>query len=177
MKKIADVAAAHLFLRENGASERLLQHATLVGEASEALIQQFQRRGINLDATVVRVGAALHDTGKIVHPEELNARGNRHEGAGKELLLRCGCDPALARICVSHAQWQNLGCSLEELIIALADNLWKGKRNEALEARVVETVAQLLAEEKWAVFCELDTCFEAIAAKGAESLQATQHTL
>lgn len=30
----------------------------------------------------------------------------------------------IARFCLSHARWRETECSFEELLVALADNLW-----------------------------------------------------
>ena len=56
--------------------------------------------------------------------------------------------------------------SLEELLVALADKLWKGKRVEALELLVIDRIATLLAQDRWELLIQLDSCFEAIAANG-----------
>jgi hypothetical protein len=61
-------------------------------------------------------------------------------------------------------------CSLDELVVALADTLWKGKRHAALEKRVVEAVSERCGQSFW----ELDNCFESIAADGAERLLRSQ---
>ena len=60
--------------------------------------------------------------------------------------------------------------TLEELIVALADTLWKGKRNDALEKRVVEGAAARVGRPFWDVFVPLDTCFEEIAGGGSGRL-------
>ena len=61
-------------------------------------------------------------------------------------------------------------CSLEELLVALADALWKGVRRAELEERVVAEVAQRLGKSAWDVFVELDSRFEEIADGGRERL-------
>ena len=58
----------------------------------------------------------------------------------------------------------------EELLIALADHLWKGKRNEELEKRVITGVENLSGRDKWEMFVELDSHFESIAAGGSDRL-------
>jgi hypothetical protein len=87
------------------------------------------------------LGVAFHDTGKILYPAELTEKGDRHEAVGEILLLANGVDPQIARCCRSHGQWQQMKCSFEELTIALADCLWKGKRDRELEHRVIAAVA------------------------------------
>jgi hypothetical protein len=165
-----NTAEAYAFLKEIGAPDKLIRHVSLVGEAAELLIEKLNRLNVPVDARFVRLGVAFHDAGKIKYPEELRVKGNRHESAGEEFLLQQGLSPELARCCVSHGQWQTLDCSFEELLVALADTLWKGKRNEELEKRVVEKTAQLIAREPWNLFIEMDSYFEQIAAGGVERL-------
>jgi len=156
------------------APERLLRHVELVAEAGEVVLAEFARRNVKLDATLVRVGIVLHDAGKIHHPTELAAPGSEHEPAGEALLLAHGVSPEVARICRSHARWASMEASLEELLVALADKLWKGVRVEELEGRVVDEVAARLGEGRWDVFIRLDSCFETIAATGHERLERSR---
>jgi len=64
--------------------------------------------------------------------------------------------------------------SLEELLVALADKLWKGVRHAELERRVIDGVAGRLGSGFWDVFLELDTTLEEIAAGGAERLERSR---
>jgi len=64
--------------------------------------------------------------------------------------------------------------TLEELLVALADKLWKGVRNPKLEERVIDLVAAALGRSRWDIFVELDTCFEAIAADGSSRLERSR---
>lgn len=169
----SEVDAAFQFLANQGASKRLVQHAMLVRDTANQLVCMLQAVGVPVVAETILIGAVLHDAGKIVEPGELDGPGDRHEAAGREFLLSAGYPPEIARMCVSHSQWQTVDCSLEELIVALADKLWKGKREDALEAMVIERVARMLGRERWQVFQELDSHFEAIAARGHERLVST----
>jgi hypothetical protein len=63
---------------------------------------------------------------------------------------------------------------LEELIVALADTLWKGKRNATLEKRVIELISERLGLAFWDLFLELDNNFESIAANGTTRLLRSQ---
>jgi hypothetical protein len=65
-------------------------------------------------------------------------------------------------------------CSLEELLVALADTLWKGKRDGELEKRVIDRFSEHGGREFWDLFMELDTCVECIAACGAERLARSE---
>ncbi|MBX3227087.1 MAG: hypothetical protein KIT84_35870 [Labilithrix sp.] len=42
--------------------------------------------------------------------------------------------------------------TIEELLVALADCLWKGRRDDELEQRVVDAVATLAGKGRWDVF-------------------------
>ena len=161
---------AHKFIAELGAPDRLIRHVKLVGEAAEILILQFQQLGLELDSDWIRLGVAFHDVGKILHPSELVEKGNQHEAAGERLLLERGIDPKIARCCRSHGQWTKLECSLEELVVGLADCLWKGKREPRLEHRVITKIADMLDRDYWEIFIAVDIGFEEIAAVGASRL-------
>lgn len=148
----------------------MLRHVELVLEAADEVLDKLARLGVSVRGDFVRIGVALHDAGKILHPAELEASGNLHEPDGEALLLRSGVSPELARVCLSHARWDVMEVTLEELLVALADKLWKGVRVQRLEERVVNSVARQLGLEHWDIFIELDTAFEQIAAAGADRL-------
>ncbi len=65
-------------------------------------------------------------------------------------------------------------CSLEELLVALADNLWKGKRNTQLEDIVIKRLAIQCKKDYWELFLEMDLCFEIIAIEGDSRLLRSQ---
>jgi hypothetical protein len=165
---------AYRLLRELGAPERLLIHLQLVGEAADRLIQTYEQLGVDCDAMLIELGVAVHDAGKIQYLEELDAPGSKHEPAGEVLLLAHGVQPEVARCCISHARWQEPGVSFEEHSVALADKLWKGRREEALELCVIDGVASKLAVGRWDVFTQLDSVFEEIAAGGTERLDRSK---
>ena len=75
------------------------------------------------------------------------------------MLLAHGVQADVARCCVSHAQWQAPDVSFEERSVALADKLWKGKREQELELAVIDAAASKLAVERWDVFERLDAAF------------------
>jgi hypothetical protein len=64
-----------------------------------------------------------------------------------------------------------MDCSLEELLVALADTLWKGKRDDILENRVMDERLKQATYRRWQLFIEMDSCFEFIAAGGTERLK------
>ncbi len=116
------------------------------------------------------MGVVLHDAGKTVHQDELSRPGAEHEPTGERLLLEHGVPPKLARVCRSHAQWASIDASLEELVIALADKLWKGVRVPVLEELVIDRAAAVADRDKWDLFIPLDAAFETIATGGDERL-------
>lgn len=165
---------AYRLLGDLGAPQRLLQHVRLVGEAADRLIEEYIDLGLKFDAQLIRLGVAVHDAGKINFPAELDGPGSMHEPAGEALLLSRGVQADVARCCVTHARWQGQDVSLEERSIALADKLWKGKREESLELAVVDGVAERLQLGRWDVFSRLDEAFEQIANDGPARLERSR---
>lgn len=157
-------------LAELGASPWLVRHHELVLEAAVELCDDMARLGVPFDRELVLAGAALHDAGKIVHLTEMQAPGHAHEPAGRELLAAHGVPEAIARFCVTHAAWDAADATLEDLLVALADKLWKGKREDVLERRILEVVARATKREPWAAFDAIDSICEAIAAAGPDRL-------
>jgi len=162
--KPANRHEALVLLREIGAPPRLYRHAELVGETADLLLAGLKRFRVQIDEDYVRVGAVLHDAGKSLHPAELFGPGHNHEPDGERLLLSHGVTPEVARVCRSHAQWDTMAETLEELLIALSDKLWKGVRVARLEQLVIDRVAQSLQMDRWDCFTELDALFEDVAA-------------
>lgn len=138
------------------------------------MIDEYSSLGLKFDARLIMLGAAIHDAGKINHPGELEAPGSMHEPAGEALLLAHGVKPEVARCCVTHAKWDDVGVSFEEQSIALADKLWKGKREERLELAVIDGVAARLNLGRWDMFTQLDGLFEEIAAEGLRRLERSR---
>lgn len=157
-------------LRSLGAPPRLVLHGEIVSEVAAAISHTTTRLGVTHDELFVVVGAALHDAGKIAHPEELTGTGREHEPAGEQLLLQHGLSPRLAKVCRTHGSWDQEAVSLEELLIAMADHLWKGTRGEQIERLVIDHVATRLGLDRWETFLRLDPVFEQIAADAPSRL-------
>jgi hypothetical protein len=164
---------AYELLKDLGAPNRLVRHAQLVSQAADLLLLELRALGVTCDVCIVELGAVLHDAGKIHHRQEFSEPGSLHEKAGEALLLARGVQPEIAKCCTSHGAWNLPEVSLEERIVALADKLWKGKREADLELTVIDDIATKLGVERWDVFERLDTTFEEIAAAGAERIQAS----
>ena len=157
-------------LRELNAPIHLITHVKLVGEAATQLVETLNKIGLDFDSDFVEVGVVLHDVGKIINPNEMYQKGSMHEIDGQQLLLDRGITSKIARVCVSHGQWESMDCSLEELLIALSDTLWKGKRVQNLEEEVVKSISSKLKIDYWSNFTLLDNCFETIASKADDRL-------
>jgi putative nucleotidyltransferase with HDIG domain len=173
---LKDRNEAYELLKQLGAPDRLIRHAQLVAEAADRLMSELQALGVPFDSRIVELGAVLHDAGKTLHSKEFSESGAAHQHAGQALLLAHGIEPEVARCCASHGHgaWSLPAVSFEELVVALADKLWKGKREAALELLVLDEVAARLGVSRWDVFERLDTSFEEIAAGGAERVQKSR---
>src|SRR5689334_22348071 len=154
------VEDAYSFLERLSAPPRLIHHAQVVEAVARDLVQAVQSLGLQLDDDFVRVGAIVHDVGKIVHLEELENPGHLHESAGKRLPIDAGFPENIASACVWHANWRDPDLPIEYVVIALADKLWKGKREDELEALLISRVSEWMTLPQWEVFNCFDTAFE-----------------
>jgi HD superfamily phosphodiesterase len=115
------------------------------------------------DAAAVAFGAATHDIGKALHPGELSGPGSVHEVAGYELLLSYGVEERFARFARTHASWNEDGIGIDDLLVSLADKVWKAKRVRGLEQLVVDRLAVASGEAPWQAFLALDDRLQRIA--------------
>ncbi|MFD5792017.1 HD domain-containing protein [Streptomyces diastatochromogenes] len=140
------------------APPRLVAHLRAVHDVAAQLVEWAQRHcpGLEFDAEAVLFGAATHDIGKAVHVAELSGPGTRHEEAGRELLLNHGVEAGLARFAGTHASWTAPGIGVEDLLVSLADKVWKDKRVPELEDLVVGRLAGVDGRPAWEWFLELD---------------------
>ncbi|MFD8085896.1 HD domain-containing protein [Kitasatospora sp. NPDC059722] len=138
------------------APPRLRAHLALVHEVAVTIADHCAATGLDLDREALLYGAATHDIGKTVHPEELSGPGSAHEPAGHALLRERGVPERLARFARSHASWGEPGVTVEELLVSLADKAWKNSRVRDLEDRVVERLATATGRAPWEVFLDLD---------------------
>ncbi|GLW30451.1 HD domain-containing protein [Actinoplanes regularis] len=129
---------------------------------------------LEFDRPAVLFGAATHDIGKVTHPQELSGPGSRHEQAGRRLLLQAGVAPRLARFAASHGSWDSPTVEIEDLLVSVADKVWKAKRVPDLEQLLIERLVAVCGQEPWAVFLALDTELDELAA-GADGRLAYQN--
>ena len=161
-------AQAAAILRETGAPPRLAAHLRAVHDVAAQLLDWLAvaAPGLVMDRDAVLFGAATHDIGKVLHPDELSGPGSAHEAAGAVMLRGYG---ELARFAANHARWERPDATPEELLVTLADKVWKGKRVDGLERRV----AALLGGEPWQAYMALDDELTRIA-DGADARLAFQ---
>lgn len=116
------------------------------------------------DSDAVAFGAATHDIGKALHPRELIGPGDQHESDGHVLLLARGIAPQHARFARTHARWNADDATFEDLLVSLADKVWKGRRQEDLEQLIVLRIASVTRLPAWEVFMRLDEILEHLSA-------------
>lgn len=164
--------ANHLLTTLNAPS-RLVAHVSLVHDAAAEILDALQGRwpDLKIDEDAALFGAAIHDAGKILHPNELTGPGNRHEQDGPGLLQQHGVSPERSRFARTHGTWNSeQHLTLEDLLVALADYSWKGSRNEALETMVAGRITESLGTETWEAFMGLDEIVSKVASRGEERL-------
>ena len=154
------------------APPRLVAHLALVHDAAMEIVEgldgQFPQ--LDFDRSGVLFGAATHDLGKVEHASELTGPGSQHEATGPVILEAHGVPPQLARFARTHGAWSSQALPLEDLLVALADTVWKGQRMDALESQVVEKIAGQTGVETWESFAGLDCLLEGVASQGDERL-------
>lgn len=124
-----------------------------------------------VDEAAICFGAATHDIGKTVRPSELSEPGKTHEEAGQNLLLEHNVSPSHARFAVTHGLSVDAETlNTEDLVVALADKCWKGKRVNRLEERLARELASTNGLEFFDVLLKLSDLTEAIAEQASHRL-------
>lgn len=166
-------ADAAFILKETSAPPRLLAHLVLVHDAAAQLIDQLSISfpSLSFDRDAVLFGASTHDIGKAVCTTELVEAGNEHEKIGHDLLRSMGISEDRARFAYTHGHWQDIAeIELEDLLVALADKCWKGKRDEDLESKTTELLSLATGKPAWECYAELDSILESLAQDASERL-------
>ncbi|GAA1866367.1 HD domain-containing protein [Asanoa iriomotensis] len=151
------------------APPRLAAHLRAVHDVAWSLTAALSPH-LPFDRAAVLYGAATHDIGKTVHVNELSGPGSAHERAGHELLLQRGVGPALARFARTHASWTLPDITIEDLLVSVADKIWKGKRVVDLEQKVVDHLVRATDQEPWQAFLTLDDVLSGLAANADDRL-------
>ncbi|MER5527237.1 HD domain-containing protein [Streptomyces sp. NPDC002677] len=159
-------------LRSLSAPPRLAAHLRAVHDVAVQLVEWVEDRypDLAVDCDGVLFGAATHDVGKVLHPEELAGPGSAHEEAGRDLLLSRGFPPALARFAATHASWDAPDVTVEDLLVSAADKVWKDKRVSGIEDRLVTALAGTTQREPWEEYLALDDLFTRLGADAAPRL-------
>lgn len=153
-------------LRSLDTPPRLAAHLRLVHDVAYELADWTERRypELSFDRAAVLFGAATHDIGKTAHTGELSGPGSAHEEAGRRLLLERGVEPEWARFAATHAAWTEPGTGIEDLLVSLADKVWKDKRVRELEDLVVGRLAEVSGRPVWEEFLALDDLLDRLGA-------------
>ena len=156
--------AALLYL-ELGAPPRLVRHLQVVHASALMLVDGLARcfPDLAFDRQMVLLGAAIHDLGKVLHPEEIQGPGHLHEINGPGLLEQHGLEASLARFARTHGEWEGEG--IEDLLVALADMVWKGHRHDALEQAICRAITAHSGVSDWQAWSVIDELAEAICFK------------
>ncbi|MER7513013.1 HD domain-containing protein [Streptomyces lavendulae] len=159
-------------LRSLAAPPRLAAHLRAVHDVAVELADWVTDRypDLAVDRDAVLIGAATHDVGKTLHPEELAGPGSAHEAAGRDLLLEHGFAPNLARFAATHASWDGPEVTIEDLLVSTADKVWKDKRVPDLEDRLVQALAASTGREPWEEYLALEDLLTRLGADAAHRL-------
>ena len=146
-------------LRQLAAPPRLVAHLRLVHDVAAILVEHVTAAfpEVTFSREEVLFGASIHDFGKVIERSELNKSGTQHEQRGIELLRSMGISYDRARFAYSHGNWDRMpSVSLEDLLVALADKCWKGKRVDELESKIVSLLSAASKKPEWACYAALD---------------------
>jgi hypothetical protein len=162
-------------LEELQAPPRLAAHLRLVHHVACQLADWTDARhpALGYDRDAMLFGAATHDIGKAAFQAEITGPGSSHEEAGRQLLLSHGVSAELSRFAATHASWDAPGIEVEDLMVSVADKIWKNKRVPDLEGLLVARLARASGRDAWQEFAGLDTLLEAIG-DGADDRLAFQ---
>lgn len=171
MEPLSNLAFAQLpleainLLHRVSASPRLLAHMVLVHDAALKICEWLRVSfpELSFDRDAVLFGAATHDIGKAAIPFELGQPGSEHETRGFEMLRAMGVPEERARFAQTHGNWQS-STAIEDLLVALADKCWKGKRVSNLEDEVVRHLSIASGKSEWQCFSELDEFLTVLSA-------------
>jgi len=160
-------------LSELACPPRLAAHLRAVHDVAHQLVDWVEQHypAVIFDREAVLFGAATHDVGKTVHLAELSGPGSAHEEAGQVLLLGHGISPELARFAATHASWADARVRLDDLLVSLADKVWKNKRVQDLEDLVVARLADASGRAAWEEFLTLDGILARIGDEADQRLE------
>ncbi|AZA98514.1 HD domain-containing protein [Chryseobacterium joostei] len=129
-------------------------------DLTEKIIFEFPTLRLLTDEIVF--GTATHDIGKIIEKNELREKGKQHEQTGYKILMDYGIKENLARFTITHGDWENENLAIEDLIVTLADKIWKGQRIDKLEEKVIAEISKLTNIDYWTVYLKIDNIISQI---------------
>jgi len=152
-------------LEKLNASSRLIKHLRIVHSVAFELIQRLKEEfpSVLIDEHLVLFGAATHDIGKVEVREELFKAGKKHESIGVKILLNLGFSEKEARFAKTHGNWYNENLALEDLLISLADKIWKGKRINELEEIICQKLSESIGINYWDIYPKLDSILDKLS--------------
>jgi len=132
-------------LEESGCAPNVIEHCKEVASLAVEIAEKAKAAGNNVNSELVEVGALLHDVGRC------RTHGIAHAVEGFKLAKTKGVEPEIAEIIkrhigagISKEEAKELGLpeddyfprSLEEKIVAHADNLVKGTKRITINERL-----------------------------------------
>lgn len=154
------------------APERLHKHSRIVYSTAAELLQKLKDKwpALELDEELILFGAATHDIGKCVVPEELNESGKLHEAAGLKLLMDQGYPQEKVKFCITHGAWPSENLYIDDLFVILSDKIWKGTRIYQLEEMIALKLYTLLKIDFWDIHAVLDEIITEITLEADKKL-------
>ncbi|WP_340818583.1 TIGR00295 family protein [Methanolobus sp. WCC4] len=134
-------------LGSSGCSEKVIAHCVAVADLALEMALKLRSSGRDVDVALVEAGALLHDLGRA------RTHDITHAIAGVEVAEQNGIDQAIIEIIKRHIgagitreDAKELGLpdddympvTIEQMIVAHADNLVKGTKRITLEERILK---------------------------------------
>lgn len=129
------------------APPRLVRHHEVVHEVAcriiEGLLKKYPET-VFFNGRIAALGAAIHDIGKVKHQGEITGPGEKHETSGPAVAKAAGLPEEIHGFARLHKaiNASPKEVSTEMLIAALADVVWKGSRDNDLEALLVGRITK-----------------------------------
>jgi len=132
-------------LEDAGCSRSVVEHCIAVSEFATEIGKKLVDNGKELDLQLIKIGGLLHDLGRT------KTHGIRHAIEGASIAKEIGLENSVVEIIKKHIgagitvdEAQKLGLpednyipqTIEEKIVAHADNLVKGTRRISLEEKI-----------------------------------------
>ena len=149
-------AKAIRILNEEGCAPNVIEHCEAVASLALEIAEKIRANGKEVDLRLVEAGALLHDLGRC------RTHGISHAVEGFGLAGELGLDPGIAEIIkrhigagISEEEAGEIGLpaddyfprSLEEKIVAHADNLVRGTKRITIEERITRMRKKHIGEE------------------------------